>query len=197
MRRGAGVAAAGFALVASALLLAGCTDVSSAPAPTSTSSATVTLGTPTPAAPAPAESLGTPGAPGCAPASPMRIDPTSGSMEVQGTANAGESLYGLIIADIPLTASNTTTKFVWRMTGSGELTVAVKRPDGSNGHIVWGPSAHDDSTYNRPGEEWGTGIILDAPGCWEFVLHHGAAEASVYLQLPPEPTPAPTATPTG
>ena len=126
-----------------------------------------------------------PGGPGCAPASPTGLDAASGLTEVQGTASAGNSLYGLIMTPQPLTASNSMAKFVWRMTGRGNLTVAVTRPNGSTGVLAWGPELHGGSTYHRPGEEWGTGIILDAPGCWRLDFELGTAVAFVYLVVGP------------
>ncbi|GAB3118584.1 hypothetical protein [Glaciibacter psychrotolerans] len=193
MRRPAGTIAVGIALAVFALLLASCT-VGGSDVPSASASPPAT-GVPSPQAQEPAESLGTPGAAGCAPASPQRTDTVSGFPEVQGTANPGNTLYGLIMGDTPLRASNTTTKFVWRITGTGDVTVSVKRPDGSAGQLVWGPESHDDSTYLRPGDEWGTGVILNVAGCWEFVVRHGAAQASVYLLVTPPAAPAPKATP--
>ncbi|GAA3883517.1 hypothetical protein GCM10022381_27120 [Leifsonia kafniensis] len=178
--------------IASALLLAACGTGAPGPSPvppsatsSETASAPVAGGTP-----APAPSLGQPGAAGCAPASPTALDPASGFTEVQGTAPAGNSVYGLIMSPFPLAASNTTSKFVWRITGSGDLTVKVKRPDGSTGELAWGPDDHEDSTYNRPGDEWGTGIILKDPGCWELNFERAGVQSTVYLVVGPA---APTA----
>jgi len=177
--------------IAAIALLAGCG--TGAPGPsavtpsaTSSSSASASAGSP-----APAPSLGTPGAAGCAPPSPTALEPVSGYTEVQGTAPAGTSVYGLIMSPFPLAASNTTSKFVWRITGTGDLNVTIKRPDGKAGQLAWGPDGHEDSTYNRQGDEWGTGIILNAPGCWELTFERGGVQSAVYLVVGPE-VPLPT-----
>jgi hypothetical protein len=173
---------------AAALLLSGCGTGAPGPSavtPSATASATVSQGTP-----APAPVLGPPGAPGCAPASPTALDPTSGSTEVQGTAPAADSVYGLIMSPYPLAASNTTSKFVWRITGSGDLTVTVKRPDGTSGKLAWGPDNHEETTYNRPGDEWGTGLILNDPGCWQVTFAREGVQSAVYLVVGPEAPPS-------
>jgi len=189
--RGRAVSVAAIVGIAASLLLVGCGTGAPGPSPvtpsaTPSSPASASVGTP-----APAPVLGPPGAAGCAPASPTAIEPVSGLTEVQGTAPDANSIYGLIMAPFPLAASNTTSKFVWRITGSGDLAVTVKEPDGSSGQLAWGPDDHEDSTYDRPGDEWGTGIILNAAGCWELNFDRGGAKFAVYLMVGPE-APLPT-----
>lgn len=168
-------------ILASAVLLAGCT---AAPAPATGSASSTPAETLSPS-PRPSESLGEPGAPGCAPASPQAVDETTGFTEVQGTADDGDSLYGLAMADVPLTAGEWVDKFVWRITGDGDLGVTVTGPDGSPSTLDWGPEVHGGSSYQRPGEEWGTGIIFDTPGCWQLDFVRGSTTASVYLNIAP------------
>jgi len=104
-------------------------------------------------------------------------------MELQGTpAESGTSLYGLAFVKagtaLPIGES---VKVVWRMTGTGDLTVSMRRPDGTRKRLDWGPEAHGGSTYHRPGDEWGTGFTLDRPGCWELRFSRGSSHASVWI----------------
>lgn len=171
--------------ITASLLLSGCTGGEPV-VPSETPSTTASASVPPPIL---APTLGPPGAAGCAPASPTALEPVSGYTEVQGNAPADNSIYGLIMSPFPLATSNTTSKFVWRITGTGDLTVKIKRPDGSAGQLAWGPDNHEDSTYNRRGDEWGTGIILNDPGCWELVFERGGAQFVVYLVAGPEAPP--------
>src|SRR5690348_15352566 len=48
-------------------------------------------------------------------------------------------------------------KIVWRMTGTGDVTMTADGPGGRLLKPSWGPEAHGGSNYTRPGDEWGTG----------------------------------------
>ncbi len=69
-----------------------------------------------------------------------------------------------------LVASEAPKKFVLRMTGAGALTATLQAPDSSEHALEWGPEPHSSSNYGRPGDEWGTGLRFDAPGCWGLHL---------------------------
>lgn len=62
--------------------------------------------------------------------------------------------------------ANVSTKFVWRVTGSGDPTFVATGPDGTAVHPDWGPEDHGGSTFNQPGGEWGTGFTFPSTGCW-------------------------------
>ena len=171
------------AALAMSAALAGCTSALVTP----TGSATPTVRAPSSSAPdSSAPQLGPLGAPGCLPASPV-VTGGDGFPEVQGTGTDGSTLYGLIMAStVPLTASDDTAKFVWRMTGEGAVTVRVTDPAGHEKTPAWGPERHGGSTYHRPGDDWGTGIVLSQPGCWTVHLHRSTGDADVWLDvLPP------------
>ena len=181
--RTATVLTAALAALATSAALAGCTSASVTP----TGSATPTARAPSSSAPdSSAPQLGPLGAPGCSPASPI-VTGGDGFPEVQGTGTDGSTLYGLIMAStVPLAASDDTAKFVWRMTGDGAVTVRVTDPAGHEKTPAWGPERHGGSTYHRPGDEWGTGIVLSEPGCWTVHLHRSTGDADVWLDvLPP------------
>jgi hypothetical protein len=152
------------------LALAGCASSSPAPDPTPTASRAARV-----------DGLG---APGCAPASP--IGTPKSSVEVQGTGQGDISLYALVMstAPLPLHASKDSVKLVVRMTGSGELAVTVRGPDGTAHPLVFGPEMHADSSYDRPGREWGLGTVLNQPGCWTLHFRRtGSGAGDVYLSV--------------
>ncbi len=62
----------------------------------------------------------------------------------------------------------TNVKTLWRMSGSGELTIRATGPRGQNLQPDWGPEAHLGSTWKRPGDEWGAGWIIPSAGVWTF-----------------------------
>jgi hypothetical protein len=70
-------------------------------------------------------------------------------------------------------------KIVWRVTGEGDLTVRPIRPDGSTGELVFGPEPHAGSNFSAPGDEWGTGLRLDSPGCWQVELARTGVTATL------------------
>ncbi len=79
-----------------------------------------------------------------------------GSEEIQG--------WVLTFGNWPIEAGSE-AKLVWRVTGSGDATFRARR-GGDAVEPVWGPDRHGSSNWVRPGDEWGTGWILDVPGCW-------------------------------
>lgn len=110
---------------------------------------------------------GQPGAPGCEPPSP------SNGHEVRGTAdNDLMDVHGMFQGVVPdqLVADSSVVKFIVKMSGSGDLSAILIDPGGTEKVLAWGPAEHLSSNYNRPGDEWGTGLIFDAAGCWELEL---------------------------
>lgn len=77
------------------------------------------------------------------------------------------TLHGLIQAEpYPFVASEEVKTIVWRASGTGEIAVTVRRPDGESSSLDWGPEYHPASNYDRPGDEYGSGLVTDKPGCW-------------------------------
>ncbi|MCP2032855.1 hypothetical protein L1277_002968 [Okibacterium sp. HSC-33S16] len=159
------------------LALTGCT---AAGPVASTSSAS-----PTPRA-ATTESSAPLGRPGCDPASPVA---PGAFPEIQGTGHDGATLYGLVMGTdpYPFAVSDDGIKVVWRFTGEGdELSATLTDPTGTSRQLDWGPEYHGGSTYDRPGQEWGTGFTFDVPGCWTLDLSRDeSGTASVYFDVAP------------
>lgn len=77
-------------------------------------------------------------------------------------------------------------KIVWRMTGSGPLSLTTTSPQGDPVALRWGPEHHGGSTYHRPGDEWGAGYLFPSAGCWHLHAQRAAGSADVWLQVAPK-----------
>jgi hypothetical protein len=103
--------------------------------------------------------------------SPFTGDATNSPPEIQGTASSG--YLWVLLFNTPIQA-NQEVKLVWKMTaGSGMIRLIA---DDSNGKMVqptWGPDAHVESSWQRPGQEWGSGFIFPESGCWHILATRG------------------------
>jgi hypothetical protein len=97
-------------------------------------------------------------------------------------AATGGSVAALVFEELPATIGRT-LKIVWRVTGSGDLHVDVTRPDGSPATLSFGPEPHGASTFQRPGQEWGTGFVPDTTGCWRIDVRRGEVRALVSIEV--------------
>lgn len=122
------------------------------------------------------------GAAGCHPASPLSLF-NGGFPQVQGTGH-GASLWGLLMSAHPMPFRvGDQEKIVWRMTGTGPLTLVAISPSGAVHRPFWGPAAHDGSNWNKPGEEWGSGYVFTSPGCWDLRATRGSATGDVWIRI--------------
>jgi hypothetical protein len=96
----------------------------------------------------------------------------------------GGSVAALVFGELPPRAG-TPLKVVWRVTGTGDLHVTALRPDGTSAPLDFGPEIHGGSTFHRPGDEWGTGFLFDAPGCWHLEVSRGEVSARVPIEVLP------------
>jgi hypothetical protein len=74
-------------------------------------------------------------------------------------------------------------KIVWRMTGTGLLSLPTIGPDGRHHRLAWGPAAHLGSNWDKPGDEWGAGYVFTSPGCWDLRAIRGHATADVWIRV--------------
>jgi hypothetical protein len=75
-------------------------------------------------------------------------------------------------------------KTIWRLDGTGatgEPTFSLVGPANQMGHLDWGPAFHSGSTWNRPGSEYGTGLVFPAAGCWDVHVTAGQVAGDVYV----------------
>jgi hypothetical protein len=144
--------------------------------PSVTDSSSVT--SPTPASPTPVPTIGPLGAAGCRPASPAGAF----SGEVYGTTQRG-TMWAWFMGDYP-PRSGVEDKTIWRFDGPhvfGTPTFALIGPRSRRGHLNWGPAAHGSSTWNRPGVEFGTGLLFPAAGCWDVHITLDQLAGDVYV----------------
>jgi hypothetical protein len=94
------------------------------------------------------------------------------------------SLYGLVLrAKSGSIRDGDVVKIVWRMTGKGPLQVLSRRPDGTIAELTFGPTPHEGSSYDRPGDEWGTGFRFDQPGCWKLEFRRSIGQGVVRIHV--------------
>lgn len=75
-------------------------------------------------------------------------------------------------------------KIVWRITGTGkQFDAQAQHEDGTLIHPIWGPEYHGGSTWERPGEEWGTGFNFPKPGCWTLTVTRGSTIGEIRLEV--------------
>ncbi|WP_162903784.1 hypothetical protein [Leucobacter sp. wl10] len=102
----------------------------------------------------------------------------------------GDSAFGYfqIPSSAELVASEEVKKFVIRLTGEGDLAVQITDPSELERDLVWGPEPHTASSYGRPGDEWGMGLLLDTAGCWSIKTFRDAKPfADFWLQVADPP----------
>jgi hypothetical protein len=176
MRAATSVLTAGLLIVMAAGCTPGATDNASSPAPRASSVTTV----PTTGSQASVQRFS---ATRCRPPSPAKPwrPPGGGTglIEVHGTARGAE-LWGLVFAPVPLPVGEE-VKIVWRMTGDGPLRIGATRSDGTQARRTFGPEEHGGSTWDRPGQEWGTAFVLSKAGCWNFHLARTLGVGDVWL----------------
>jgi hypothetical protein len=104
-----------------------------------------------------------------APSVAVSTSPSSGdsqSDEREGRASGATLWAQFFFTDESGVRAGTEIKIVWRMTGAGDLSMSATGPDGRVITPAWGPLPHGDSSWSRPGDEWGTGWLFPKPGPW-------------------------------
>jgi hypothetical protein len=102
--------------------------------------------------------------------------------ERQGTGN-GATLWALLFPNEPLLRAGRELKVVWRMTGGGDISISATGPDGKVIKPVWGPEPHGGSTWDRPGDEWGTGWVFPTAGCWTLTATRTSGTGYLVLRV--------------
>lgn len=126
------------------------------------------------------------GTPGCHPPSP--VAPSAlGGWEVHGTTMSGGAttqVWALLMPTGPLPIHpHESVKIVWKMTGSGALSLVGTGPGGVSLAPTSGPQRHGDSNWTRPGDEWGSEFAFPMAGCWGLRASRGEASGVVWLEV--------------
>ena len=75
-------------------------------------------------------------------------------------------------------------KTVWRLDGAeaaASPTFGLIGPAGQLGTLNWGPDEHLGSSWDRPGREFGTGLLFPAAGCWDVHVALDRLTGDVYV----------------
>ncbi|MGI8515403.1 MAG: hypothetical protein ACR2NT_09745 [Acidimicrobiia bacterium] len=121
------------------------------------------------------------GGPGCDP--PSLVAPLGLLWEAVLTS---ENLSGwaLIWEKPPLTVGQE-VKFVFRVEGSGDLSFRGVDSSGVSEDPTWGPIAHAESTWQRPGDEWGMAFAFPSSGCWSMTVTRNDNAAHLWFEVRP------------
>ncbi len=94
--------------------------------------------------------------------------------------SAGE-LWALLFFD--KAQSGKEEKIVWRITGTGkQFDAQAQHADGTIIRPVW-VEYHGGSSWERPGEEWGSAFNFPKPGCWTLTIARGATTGEIRLEV--------------
>lgn len=93
----------------------------------------------------------------------------------------GSHLWALLFTPLPIKAG-VETKIVWRMGGRGVFNIVAETTHGTRARLTFGPAFHDSSTWTIPNtDEWGTGFIFRAAGCWRVHAWRDDTAGDVYF----------------
>lgn len=116
------------------------------------------------------------GGPGCSPESPW-VDGNLGPDRIGTVRPASVPLFARMPDPVHAGLSE---KLIWRMGGTGPLSIYAEHTDGTRvSPVSYGP--HSGSTWNRPGDEWGSDFLLPRSGCWRFHLARTDAEGDIWI----------------
>jgi hypothetical protein len=118
-----------------------------------------------------------------APACPTSATIDAGNLGIparQGTG-VGVTFWALFFS-ASVTAGQE-VKVVWRMTGSGDLTMNATGENGTTIKPAWGPEIHNGSSFQRPGDEWGTGWVFPTAGCWTVNATRTTGRAQMIIRV--------------
>lgn len=89
----------------------------------------------------------------------------------------------LFLKHAPPIRSGDEVKIVWHITGQGPLSLQYFDPSGAKRPLTFGPTEHLDSSFDRPGDEWGAGFQFDRKGCWRIRLSRKGTTADAWLTV--------------
>jgi hypothetical protein len=114
---------------------------------------------------------------------PSKIQPSPNSFpEIQGDMKSGGEMWALLFFQTAHVKED--EKIVWRITGEGNTFQAqAQSEDGTIIQPIWGPEYHGGSSWQRPGEEWGTGFNFPTPGCWTISVSRGKTTGTISIEI--------------
>jgi len=101
--------------------------------------------------------------------------------EIQGDMQSNGTLWALLFFKAVYVDAE--AKIVWRITGEGgEFEAQAQSEDGTIIQPIW-KQYHESSTWERPGQEWGTGFNFPASGCWRITITYGETTGTISLDV--------------
>ena len=108
---------------------------------------------------------------------------TVGAPELHADSIGNGDVWALLLSCAHIGAGQD-TNIVWRATGSGAFSVTANGPDNMSMGPTFPPNPHGGSTWERPGDEWGTIFNFPKAGCWQLQVSRGAdLRASLWLSV--------------
>jgi hypothetical protein len=102
-------------------------------------------------------------------------------LEVQGDMESRGEVWALLFFETAHV--NEDAKIVWRITGeSDEFQAQAQSEDGTVIQPIW-IEYHGGSSWQRPGQEWGTGFNFPTPGCWTITVSRGDTTGTISLDV--------------
>jgi hypothetical protein len=105
----------------------------------------------------------------------------TGIPEAQGTMKSDGEMWALLFFDKAYAGKD--EKIVWRITGIGkQFDAQAQHEDGTIILPSW-VDYHGGSSWERPGDEWGTGFNFPKPGCWTLTITRGTTIGEIRLDV--------------
>jgi hypothetical protein len=111
------------------------------------------------------------------------------SPQVAGKSTDGLEIWALLISRIAFEPGEPLRmplgeplKIVLRVTGAGDLGLDAESLDGGSAQPL-DIDPHGGSSFDRPGDEWGTGFEFPTPGCWTIGIARGTQSGSITLEV--------------
>lgn len=110
---------------------------------------------------------------------PVVTVPVHGVPEAQGRST--DITVWALFFQRPVEA-RTDVKVVWRVTGTGGFNVRAYHPSGATAEADR-VQEHLGSTWQKPGDEWGSWFNFPVSGCWNLHVTHGQSSGDLWINV--------------
>jgi len=113
------------------------------------------------------------------------LSPSAGAAGLSGAEGVGSGMtvWALPFLTEPVYRHGKELKVVWRITGTGDPVFTATGPAGATVKPTWGPEQHSSSNWEKPGDEYGTGWVFPAAGCWTVRIVRGEAHGEFAFRV--------------
>ncbi|MCP2321794.1 hypothetical protein HDA40_000301 [Hamadaea flava] len=125
---------------------------------------------------------------------PAAACPASAAAEplVRQAYGQGVEMWVMLFPTQPTLVAGQTLKIVVRLTGGRQVTVTADGPGQRRITPEWGPEWHGDSTFDKPGGEFGVGLDFPAAGCWTVRVVNESGSGELTLRIGDRPSASPS-----